>query len=99
MSRLVATGVTFVDTEGNEWEQPADLVILSAYTIFNVQILLLSKPASPHDPLVNSGVVGRNFTHQTISDVTSFSIPKIPSTAWIPKQRWGRLRTAAASRQ
>ena len=26
-----ATGVTFVDTGGNEWEQPADLVILSAY--------------------------------------------------------------------
>jgi succinate-semialdehyde dehydrogenase / glutarate-semialdehyde dehydrogenase len=34
------------------------------------------KSASPHDPLVNSGVVGRNFTHQTISDVTSFSIPE-----------------------
>src|SRR5215813_1488506 len=36
-----ATGVTFVDTAGEEWEQPADLVILSAYTIFNVQLLLL----------------------------------------------------------
>ena len=37
-----ATGVTFVDTSGEEWEQPADLVILSAYTIFNVQLLLHS---------------------------------------------------------
>ena len=37
-----ATGVTFVDTSGEEWEQPADLVILSAFTIFNVQLLLLS---------------------------------------------------------
>ena len=36
-----ATGVTFVDTGGVEWEQPADLVILSAYTMFNVQMLLL----------------------------------------------------------
>ena len=27
-----ATGVTFVDTSGEEWEQPADLVILSAYS-------------------------------------------------------------------
>ena len=26
-----ATGVTFVDTSGEEWEQPADLVMLSAY--------------------------------------------------------------------
>jgi gluconate 2-dehydrogenase alpha chain len=30
-----ATGVTFVDTSGNEWEQPADLVVLSAYTILH----------------------------------------------------------------
>src|ERR1700746_2392523 len=42
-SRKHATGVTFVDTGGVEWEQPADLVILSAYTIFNVQMLMHSK--------------------------------------------------------
>jgi gluconate 2-dehydrogenase alpha chain len=67
-----ATGVTFVDTQGKEWEQPADLVILSAYTIFNVQLLLLSKIGKPYDPQSNEGVIGRNFTHQTISDVTAF---------------------------
>ena len=67
-----ATGVTFVDTSGEEWEQPADLVILCAYTIFNVQLLLLSGIGRPYDPVVNQGVIGRNFTHQTISDVTSF---------------------------
>ncbi|HEX4278549.1 MAG TPA: GMC family oxidoreductase [Bryobacteraceae bacterium] len=71
-----ATGVTFVDTDGNEWEQPADLVILSAYTIFNVQLLLLSQIGKPYDPDANSGVIGRNFTHQTISDVTSFFDPE-----------------------
>lgn len=38
-----ATGVTFVDSSGVEWEQPADLVILSAFSLFNVQLLLLSK--------------------------------------------------------
>ena len=26
---------TFVDTSGEEWEQPADLVILSAFSLFN----------------------------------------------------------------
>src|SRR6185312_8565861 len=67
-----ATGVTFVDTSGEEWEQPADLVVLAAYTIFNVQLLFLSKIGKPYDPVSNSGVIGRNFTHQTISDVTSF---------------------------
>jgi gluconate 2-dehydrogenase alpha chain len=67
-----ATGVTFVDASGVEYEQPADLVILSAYTIFNVQLLLLSKIGTPYDPVANRGVIGRNFTHQTISDVESF---------------------------
>jgi gluconate 2-dehydrogenase alpha chain len=67
-----ATGVTFVDTAGEEWEQPADLVILSAYTLFNVQLLLLSKIGEPYDPVANKGVIGRNFTHQTISSANGF---------------------------
>jgi len=67
-----ATGVTFIDTHGEEWEQPADLVILSAYTLFNVQLLLLSKIGKPYDPVSNTGVIGRNFSHQTISDVIGF---------------------------
>jgi len=67
-----ATGVTFVDTGGVEWEQPADLVILSAYAIFNVHLLLHSKIGSAYDPAANTGVVGRNFTHQTISSVNGF---------------------------
>ena len=67
-----ATGVTFVDQSGTEWEQPADLVILCAYTIFNVQLLMLSNIGQRYDPESNQGVIGRNFSHQTISDVTSF---------------------------
>src|SRR5258706_4120150 len=67
-----ATGVSFVDTGGVEWEQPADLVILSAYTMFNVQLLLHSKIGKPYDPIANAGVIGRNFTHQTISSVNGF---------------------------
>ena len=67
-----ATGVTFVDTNGNEWEQPADLVILAAFTIFNVQLLLLSKIGKPYDPQTNQGVIGRNFTHQTVSNIHAF---------------------------
>ena len=67
-----ATGVTFVDQSGTEWEQPADLVVLCAYTIFNVQLLMLSNIGQRYDPESNQGVIGRNFSHQTISDVTSF---------------------------
>jgi gluconate 2-dehydrogenase alpha chain len=67
-----ATGVRFVDAHGQEWDQPAELVILCAYTVFNVQLLLLSGIGRAYDPLAGTGVIGRNFTHQTISDVVSF---------------------------
>ncbi len=67
-----ATGVTFVDTSGEQWEQPADLVILAAYSMFNVQLLLLSKIGRPYDPVANTGVIGRNFTHQCMSSVDGF---------------------------
>jgi gluconate 2-dehydrogenase alpha chain len=67
-----ATGVTFVDTSGQEWEQRADLVILAAYSMFNVQLLLLSKIGEPYDPVANTGVIGRNFTHQAMSSADGF---------------------------
>jgi gluconate 2-dehydrogenase alpha chain len=71
-----ATGVTFVDSSGTEWEQPAQLVILAAFTVFNVRLLMLSNIGKRYDPLSNTGVIGRNFTHQTISDVLAFFDPQ-----------------------
>jgi gluconate 2-dehydrogenase alpha chain len=67
-----ATGVSFVDTSGEEWEQPADLVILSAFSLFNVRLLLHSKIGKPYDPVANTGVIGRNLTHQTTSTAIGF---------------------------
>ncbi len=67
-----ATSVTFVDSSGVEWEQPADLVVLSAFSVFNVQLLLHSKIGQPYDPVSNTGAIGRNFTHQTMSSVDGF---------------------------
>jgi gluconate 2-dehydrogenase alpha chain len=55
-----ATGVTFVDSSGQEWEQQAELIILSAYTLFNVQLLLHSQIGRAYDPVSNTGTVGRN---------------------------------------
>ena len=37
-----ATGVTYVDSQGNEFEQPANMVFLCAYVLHNVHLLLLS---------------------------------------------------------
>jgi gluconate 2-dehydrogenase alpha chain len=67
-----ATGVTYVDSSGEEWEQPADLVLLCAFQLFNVQLLLLSGIGTPYDPQTGQGQIGRNFTHQTTSTAVGF---------------------------
>ena len=35
-------------------------------------MLLHSKIGKPYDPVANTGVIGRNFTHQTMSSVDGF---------------------------
>jgi gluconate 2-dehydrogenase alpha chain len=62
-----ATGVTFVDQAGNEWEQPAQIVVISAYQMDNVRLMLLSGIGKPYDPKTGTGVVGRNYSYQTMS--------------------------------
>ncbi len=65
-----ATGVTYVDTSGEEWEQPADIVLLCAFALFNVQLMLISGIGKPYDPVSGQGVVGRNYAYQTTSSVS-----------------------------
>jgi gluconate 2-dehydrogenase alpha chain len=67
-----ATGVTYVDTSGEEFEQPADLVLLCAFQLFNVQLLLISGIGTPYDPQTGQGQIGRNFSHQTVSAALGF---------------------------
>jgi gluconate 2-dehydrogenase alpha chain len=67
-----ATGVTYVDAQGNEFEQPGDLVLLCAFQLFNVQLLLLSGIGKPYDPRSGQGVIGRNFCHQVTSSIQAF---------------------------
>lgn len=67
-----ATGVTYVNSSGEELEQPADLVLLCAFSLFNVQLLLLSGIGTPYDPSSGNGQIGRNFTHQTMSSALGF---------------------------
>ena len=64
-----ATGVTYVDTSGEEWEQPANIVLLCAFSLFNVRLMLLSRIGKPYEPQSGQGVVGRNYAYQTTSGV------------------------------
>jgi gluconate 2-dehydrogenase alpha chain len=60
----VATSVSYHDANGIEQEQPADLIVLGAWTLENIRLLLLSQIGEPYDPQKNTGVVGRNFSYQ-----------------------------------
>ncbi|MFS8652212.1 MAG: hypothetical protein FWJ66_09900 [Caldibacillus sp.] len=44
------------------FEQPADLIALTSYTFNNVRLLLLSEIGKPYDPVIGTGVIGKNFT-------------------------------------
>jgi len=67
-----ATGVTYIDAYGQEVEQTADLVILSAFQLHNVRLLLMSKIGTPYDPKTGEGVVGKNFAYQMNSGISLF---------------------------
>jgi gluconate 2-dehydrogenase alpha chain len=62
-----ATGVSYVDSQGQEVVQPADLVMLASWTLNNTRLLLLSKIGEAYDAASGKGQVGRNFTHQANS--------------------------------
>ena len=70
--RSMATGVTYVDEAGAERFQPASLVVLTAFTLENVRLLLLSGIGRPYDPATGEGVVGRNYAYQIMSSVNVF---------------------------
>ncbi|MDB5459909.1 MAG: family oxidoreductase [Caulobacteraceae bacterium] len=72
-----ATGVTYVDAAGEEWIQPAEMVILSAYILQNVRLMLLSGIGKPYDPATGEGQVGKNYAYQITSSVNLFYEDKL----------------------
>jgi gluconate 2-dehydrogenase alpha chain len=67
-----ATGVTYLDAQGRETEQPADIVLLCAFSLFNVHLMLLSGIGVPYDPVSNTGTIGRNYSYQNLNRVSLF---------------------------
>jgi gluconate 2-dehydrogenase alpha chain len=72
-----ATGVVYVDTQGQEFEQPAEMVIMCAYALHNPRLLLLSGIGTPYDPKTGQGVIGKNYAYQIVSGVDIFFDDKI----------------------
>ncbi|WP_158808930.1 GMC family oxidoreductase [Beijerinckia sp. L45] len=72
-----ATGVTYIDASGEEWEQPADLVLTCAFMLDNARLMMLSGIGKIYDPKTREGVIGKNFSYQTMSSVQMFFDDKI----------------------
>ncbi|WP_225032027.1 GMC family oxidoreductase [Paraburkholderia sp. XV] len=73
--RKQATGITYVDANGNTVHQPASIVIASTFAYNNARLFLLSGIGTPYDPVAGKGVVGRNVAYQTMSTVQMFFAP------------------------
>lgn len=71
-SKKLATGVTYMDIDGNQIHQPANIVIASTFAYNNARLFLLSQIGTPYDPVANTGTVGRNVAYQTMSSVQVF---------------------------
>ncbi|MHA3979402.1 GMC family oxidoreductase [Halovulum sp. GXIMD14794] len=67
-----ATGVTYLDENGQEVFQPSDVVCMNAYALWNVHLMLVSGLGQPYDPATGEGVVGRNYAYQTMAGVSVF---------------------------
>ena len=62
----LAAGVTYVDqATGEQHVQPADVVVLSAFTLENVRLMLLSRGGAHPQGIGNDrGMVGKRYTYQ-----------------------------------
>lgn len=63
-----ATGVKYVNTlTGEEFEQPAEVVVVTSYVFNNVRLLLNSNLGTPYNPDTGKGVIGKNYCYQVSS--------------------------------
>ena len=67
-----ARGVQYIDANGEECFQPADVVIMGSWTLNNTRLLLLSGVGEQYDPATGKGAVGRNLTHQVSAGTQVF---------------------------
>ncbi|HEX3483605.1 MAG TPA: GMC family oxidoreductase, partial [Micropepsaceae bacterium] len=72
------TGVSYIDMKtGEEYEQPAGMVILSAFVMGNTHMMLYSGIGEPYDPKTGKGLVGKNYCYQFEANGKAFFSDKI----------------------
>jgi gluconate 2-dehydrogenase alpha chain len=71
-----AEGVVYMDENGEETLQPAEMVVLSAWTPNSIRLLLLSEIGEPYHPGTGTGTLGKNLTHQVTSGAAGMLVFK-----------------------
>ncbi|MGA1830595.1 GMC family oxidoreductase [Rhizobium wenxiniae] len=71
-SGKMARGVTYVDSSGVEFYQPADMVLVCAFGLHNTRLMMLSGIGKIYDPQTGEGTIGRNYAYQTVSGAQFF---------------------------
>lgn len=67
------TGVKYVDTiSGEEFIQPANVVVLTSYVFNNAKLLMLSNIGQKYDPATGKGTLGRNYCYQILPGAAGF---------------------------
>jgi gluconate 2-dehydrogenase alpha chain len=68
-----ATGVRYIDTQsGEEFIQPADVVVLTSYVMNNAKLLMVSGIGEMYDPDTGRGTLGKNYAYQILPGATGF---------------------------
>ena len=78
-----ATGVTYLDAQGREVEQQADIVLLCAFSLYNVHLMLLSGIGKAYDPHTNEGTIGRIYSYQNLNRVVLFFGKEVQANQFI----------------
>lgn len=67
------TGVRYIDTQtGEEFIQPADIVVLTSYMLNNAKLLMISDIGEQYDPETGKGTLGKNYCYQIEGGATGF---------------------------
>jgi gluconate 2-dehydrogenase alpha chain len=67
------TGLRYVDTQtGEEFIQPAEVVVLTSYVMNNAKLLMVSGIGTMYDPDTGKGTLGKNYCYQILPGATGF---------------------------
>lgn len=73
-----ATGVVYTHiVTGEEYFQPASVVVLCAYAINNVHLMMVSGIGEIYNPQTGKGLLGKNYCYQTGAGATLFFEDKL----------------------